>query len=419
MPSVPENESFRRRSFLGSFSAIGFLGLSGQGCTGSKTVGRPLAPNASEEPEFDGEFLLPQDLVYLNCASLGPCPRSVMDAVTEAWNQLESNPVHHAFGPMLQQMEQVRGKAAGFLGCEKDELSFTENATEAMNAIAQGIRFDRGDRILTSDQEHPGGSVCWEYFSRRSGVGIDKFSLGMPPKDEGGILDSIEKSLTPKTRVISVSHVTYPTGVRLPIRRIGELARSRGVMLVVDGAQAVGMSPVNLSELSCDAYAASAHKWLLAPKGTGFLYVNRGAMDRIQPISLFSGPSAYSASSGTRSVPSVIGLGASLDFFLKSGLDKVARHSMGLRAQLLDGLKRVSGIKVASPLAGALASSMLSFSVNDKKTRTIAEALSEKSNIVVKVASSPGFDGLRISPHVYNDSRDMDKLLGSLRELLA
>ena len=408
----------RRRFFLGNLTAAGIVGITNHACHGPTTARTAHAPKQVKDQTKKAEFGLPKDLVYLNCGSLGPCPLSVINATNEAWRTLEVNPVHQAYGPLRLKMEEVRQQTARFLGCEQGELALTQNATEAMNAIAQGIGLQAGQRVLTSDQEHPGGSVCWDYFTQRDGVKVDKFKLGMPPKDEDEILGLIKEGITPETRVISLSHVTYPTGIRMPLRRIAKLSQSKSILFVVDGAQAPGMLPVNLHELDCDAYAASCHKWMLAPKGTGLLFINQRARKEIQPLSLFSGPAAYSASSGTRNIPSIIGLGAAIDYLESKGVEQVERHGMKLRQRLSRGLKKLPKTRVVSPASGSLASPMISFTLNSKEPYPVAQVLKETRNVVVKVASSPGFHGFRISPHLYNDEEDVDLLVDALKEIL-
>jgi|TARA_B100001971_G_scaffold212202_1_gene241685 selenocysteine lyase/cysteine desulfurase len=414
---APKDCAFPRRKFLGNLAAAGIAGISSNACLAPESPPIRATMQLGSE-SIRQQFVLPDNLIYLNCGSLGPCPQTVIEATNDAWTILESNPVNQAYGPLLLKMEKVRQNAADFLGCDLAELAFTRNATEAMSTIAQGIQLKPGQRILTSDQEHPGGSICWEYFAKRTGIHIDKVKLGLPPSNADEILRVIKAAISPQTRVISLSHVTYPTGIRMPLRQIAGLARTREILLIVDGAQAPGMLPVNLHDLDCDAYAASAHKWMMAPKGTGLLYIHHRARKQIQPLLLHSGPAAYTVATGTRDVPAIIGLGTALNFLKIIGAGTIERYAMQLRQRLYRGLQAIDHVRVVSPAPGPLASPMLSFSLRDFQPNAVTEALQKKSNIVIKVASSPGFHGLRISPHLYNTSREIDLLLAQLKEIV-
>ena len=247
--------------------------LAGGAAAGLVPTLQPLAPAATER-----EFLFTQGLTYLNTGTIGPTRRSTMDATQRAWAMLEENPIAH-YGQLAGQpmREDTRTVAAKFLGCDLDELALTGSTTAGMNAIAQGLRLGAGDRVVLTDQEHSGGLHCWQYLARHQGVELDVVAIPQAEHRTTAIVDAIAKSIRERTRVISVSHVFSSTGLRMPIAEIAALARSRGLMCVVDGAQAVGAIRVNVRELGCHAYATSGHKWLLGPKGTGLLYIAKDA----------------------------------------------------------------------------------------------------------------------------------------------
>jgi selenocysteine lyase/cysteine desulfurase len=233
-----------------------------------------LAPAGQD---ISSQYLLPPGMIHLNTASLGATPRVVLDRTLAAWRELESSPVLMAYGnaenTVLSAVERVRKRAAGFLGCEQDELLITRCTTDAMSTVAQGMRWNAGERVLTTDREHDGGSLCWAYIAQRHGVVVDRIAIALDEHESATIVRRFAAVITPATRVISVSHVISSTGLRMPIAEISALARERGILCVVDGAQAVGAIPVNVKALGCHAYATSGHKWLMAPKGTGLLYV--------------------------------------------------------------------------------------------------------------------------------------------------
>ena len=364
-------------------------------------------------------MLLPKDLAYFNSGTLGPSPRSVLEESFDAWCKMEQDPANEGFGTFLGMAEQTRAKAAKLLGCQKDDIVITRNTTEGMNTIAQGLDWRKGDRVLTTDHEHEGGSVCWKYFAKRSGVEIDRVTLPVPPGKPSEILALLEAKLTRRTRVISISHMTFTTGLRMPVPQIAAMAKANGSLLVVDGAQAAGALDVDVKALGCDAYATSGHKWLLGPKGTGILYIRKESADKFQPLLLDQGRSVYTTSAGTANLIGVIGLGLAVDFLAGVGMDKIQKHNMELAAYLYAKLKTLPGVRIVSPAPGELSSPLVSVTLNEKANNAaLATRLRERHRIVVNLLPKEVTNGLRFSCHVYNNEKDCDRLVASLKQEL-
>src|SRR5438477_4072528 len=168
---------------------------------------------------------------------------------------------------------EFRDPLAAFVGCKRDDLALLRNATEANSYIANGIDMKAGDEVLMTDQEHPGGEHPWNLRAKRYGVVVKKVTLPKPVQNAAQVLNQFNDAITPRTRVMFFSHITTATGVVLPAKELCALARSKGILSAVDGAHVIGMMRLNVHELGCDMYSSSQHKWLLAPKGSGFLYV--------------------------------------------------------------------------------------------------------------------------------------------------
>ena len=397
-----------RKTFLASMGAIGVS---------------PLAPRSPREPRglaAPGDYLFAPGLVYLQTGSLGPTPRPVMELTVAAWRDLELDPVRVGYGPDEAAMNGVRAKAAAFLGCKTEEMVLTRSTTDGMNWVAQGISLASGDHILTTDQEHPGGRVCWDYVARRTGAVIDVVVIPAGENDAAAVVDRFTRQITPRTRVFSFSHLLTSTGFRMPVAELSALARARSCIAVVDGAQAAGGIAVDLKALGCDVYATSGHKWLLGPKGTGLLYLSEGLGKTVDPIALQSGREAYSNSSGVTSIPSVIGLGAAIDYHRDPGIAAIETHNMALRKRLYEALKSVPRIRVVSAPPGPLASPMLSYVLPDTiDAVTLHNAFRERHHVVVKVVPKNWFNGHRISTHLFNTEGDVDALVRALRAELA
>jgi selenocysteine lyase/cysteine desulfurase len=421
----PNRTASSRRQFFGDavrFAAAAGLASLGLGNELAQAVEQAASsptslPRSPEEAR--SAMLLPKDLAYFNCGTLGPSPRCVLEESFEAWRKMEQDPADEGFGTFLGLAEQTRAKAAKLLGCQKDEIVITRNTTEGMNTVAQGLDWQKGDRVLTTDHEHEGGSVCWKYFAKRSGVEIDRITLPMPPGKPAEVLALLEAKLTRRTRVISVSHITFTTGLRMPLPQIAAMAKANGSLLVVDGAQAAGALDVDVKALGCDAYSTSGHKWLLGPKGTGILYIRKESADKFQPLLLDQGRSVYTTSAGTANLIGVIGLGLAIDFLAGVGKDKFQKHNMELAAYLYAKLKGLSGVRIVSPATGELSSPLVSVTLGEKADNAaVAARLREKHRIVVKLLPKEVTNGLRFSCHVYNNEEDCDRLVAALKQEL-
>ena len=396
-----------RKTFLASIGAASTL--------------RVAAPGAGPRGLVSAsDYLFAPGLVYLQTGSLGPTPRPVIERTMAAWKQLELDPVMYGYGPQEAGMDAVRAKAAAFLGCKLDELVLTKCTTDGMNWVAQGLDLRTDDRILTTDQEHPGGRVCWDYVARRHGAVIDEVVIPPGENDSQAIIDRFARQITPRTRVLSFSHLLTSTGLRMPVAELSALARRHGCIVVVDGAQAVGGIAVDVKALGCHAYATSGHKWLLGPKGTGLLYLSDELGKTIDPIALQGGRAAYSESSGVSSIPSVLGLGAAIDYHLAAGVAPIEAHNLALRNRLFAALGTVPRLRVVSAPAGPLASPLVSYILPDTVDATMLHnRLRATHKVVVKVVPKTWFNGQRISTHMFNTDRDVDTLVGALRHELS
>ena len=406
---------FSRRELIAGLTGGAVL-VSGESFARSEGV------NSQARLADNAEYLFEPGLNYLNTAALGPTPRTVLDKVLKAWYELELNPVMMAYGQGAVHVatDYAREQVAALIGCAADELLITRSATEAMNSVALGLNLERGDRVLTTDVEHEGGSVGWDYLKRRRGIGIDVVSIVPGDFDTKAIISRFEKAITDRTKVISVSHVISSTGLRMPIAEIAALAKNRGILCVVDGAQAVGGIDVDVKKLGCHAYVATGHKWLMGPKGTGFLYISKDASSLIQPVQRENGVRFVVSSTGIGSLPLVVGLGAAVEAMRKRGMATVEKSIIELRDRAYAGLSKITKIQMVSPPPGPLTTALLAFKLPDSvNSGAFREVLLKKYRIVVKVEPRRVFNGNRISPHIFNTEKDIDAAILAIRTELA
>jgi isopenicillin-N epimerase len=281
------------------------------------------------------QFLVPDDVVYLNNGTVGSSPMPVLKAVIDGFDDLErmdeADPEDYpiwGYGPFLEFREPL----AKFVNAPVSEIALLRNATEANSCVANGLELRAGDEVLMSDQEHPGGEQPWQLRARRYGIVVKKFEIPKPPKTAAEILARIDAAIGPRTRVLFVSHVSTVTGVVLPAKEICTLARERGVLSVLDGAHVPGMMKLDIADLGCDVYTASPHKWLQAPKGTGFLYVREAVMPRIWNTIVTEGWNDPTLKAerfqriGSSNVAMLRGLRAAIAFAESIGMDRIERR---------------------------------------------------------------------------------------------
>jgi selenocysteine lyase/cysteine desulfurase len=363
------------------------------------------------------QFLLRPGLVHLNAATIGATPRPVVSALTDYLWEVESDPQDQVFGTPSRRMEDVRARAADFLGADLDEVALTRNTTEGMNMVAQGLELKPGDQVLTTDHEHPGGSVCWEYLAERRGVEIVRIEMPATVSSTEEAVELVRSHLTPRTRVCSFSHVSTITGLVMPLAAIAELTRPRDIVLVCDGAQAPGMLDVDVHALGVDTYASSSHKWMLAPKGSGLLYVRKEAQERVNPLFLHSGYRAYTASGGTRNVAGLLAHGVAMEFHDVLGRDRVEARCRELRRYVRGALSSVDGVRILTPADETLCGGMLTISLERGDAGEIRSTLAADHDVVLKRGSTR-YNALRFSTHVFNSEADVDRAVAALAEVI-
>lgn len=369
-------------------------------------------------PEAD--LMLPAKLIHLQTGGVGAMPRPVFDATVAAMTAVESDPAGETYGPGIGRLDKVRGKAANLLGCELDDVILTSSATAGMFLLAQGLSFAPGDRVLTTDHEHPAGRMGWDWVARRYGAEVDTLAISPATTDPAAIIGQFKAAIRPDTRVLSFSHILFTTGVQLPAAEICELARERGCLAIVDGAQSAGAMPVDVRAMGCHAYSASGHKWLMGPKGTGLLYLDPAMSEQLDALPMQAGRRANSDSTGISNIAGLHGLGAAIDYVQALGPEAIAAHNMNLRQELYDALAELPGITIPAPRQGPTTSANLSFCLPDGVDHyAIRRNLLMRHKVYLRVVDLAGFLGLRASLHCYNRSEDVAALIAALKVELA
>ena len=367
-----------------------------------------------------GDLLLAPGVVHLQTGGVGAMPRPVLEAMQAAEIEVEADPARETYGPGMSRLEKVRAKAAALINAEAEDIVLTTSATQGMFLLAQGLNFTHGDHVLTTDHEHPGGRLGWEWAARRYHIEVDAIPIAPDETDAQAIVDRFADRILPRTRVISISHVLFTTGVQLPVADLCALAREHSCWAVIDGAQGPGAMPIDVKALGCHAYASSGHKWLLGPKGTGFLYISPEMSGALDALPLAAGRSPGSDSTGIVNIAGLRGLGAAIDYVQRLGPERIAEHNAALRRELHAQLSGFNRIHVPASADGPMTSANLAFCLpDDVDIHALRRKLVMRHKIYIRTVELAGFKGLRASLHAYNGSDDIGRLVEALREELA
>ena len=284
-----------RREFLRRVipaSAMGLAALKSDwlGRVASATAAvadRSAAEVAADEAywrDIQQAFTLDRTIINLNNGYTCPSPRVVHEALKRYLDMSNQAPIHYMWNMLEPNVETVRRNLAAEAGCDAEELAITRNASEALQIAQLGLDLQPGDEVITTNQDYGRMLDTWEQRVRRDRITLTKISFPVPTKNLSELTSRFEKAITPKTRVIHLCHVTNLTGQLFPVREIARMARGRAIQTIVDGAHAFAHFPFKLRDLECDYYGTSLHKWLLAPVGTGFLYVRRENIEKLWPL---------------------------------------------------------------------------------------------------------------------------------------
>jgi isopenicillin-N epimerase len=425
-----------RRRFLGSLAtaaALNSLNVSPSLANAldfnCASAAPPLPPRTLYDQNQDAfwaelrkQFLIPADEVYLNNGTVGSNPHPVLQGIVDSLRETEpmaqSDPEQYPIWG-YEADNGYRDKLAQFVGATRDQIALTRNATESNNYIANGLELKAGDEVLMSDQEHPGGEEPWNLRAKRYGVVVRKFELPKPPKNAAEILNRLNDALTPRTRVIFVSHITTVTGVVLPVKEIAALARGRGIVSAFDGAHVPGMMQLNLNDLGCDLYTASPHKWLQAPKGTGFLFLRDDAiMNKMWNTIATSGWNQPELKAerfqriGSSNLANLAGLSAAIDFARWIGMERIEQRHRQL-ADYIHGemVKRGAG-SWTSPDPG-LRCGIATVMVAPAKMPDLEYWMWQKHRIRIRGAAP---HKIRLSTPYYLQKADIDRFLEKFDE---
>ncbi len=391
----------------------------------SKLDARPAQEVAQDEDfweEIQRAFTVDRTIVNLNNGGVSPSPRVVQEAMARYLSLSNEAPAYSMWQLLEPHIESVRQGLARSFGCDPEELAITRNASEALEIVQLGIQLEPGDEVLTTNQDYGRMLTTWDQRARREGIVVKKISFPVPLTDPQEIVRRFEQAIGPRTKVIHCCHITNLTGQILPVRAIVHMARARGIQVIVDGAHAYAHFPFTRDELDCDYYGTSLHKWLLAPHGTGFLYVRRERIPEIWP--LMAAPPSMDANIrkfeeiGTHPAANHNAIAEALLFHESIGGERKAERLRYLRDRWAKRLESHPRVKLLTPYDPALSCGLATVHLEGLPTGKVATHFWDAHRILVTPIVHEEFEGLRITPNVYTTLDEVDRFAAAVERVL-
>jgi isopenicillin-N epimerase len=382
-----------------------------------------IAEDESYWAEIQRAFDVDRTMINLNNGGISPTPSHVLEAMIRDLRFTNELPVEHMWRVLEPRVESVRRDLAREFGCDPEEIAITRNASEANEIMIFGHDLKRGDEVVVSNQNYPRMLTSWEQRERREGIVLKKISFKVPPPSQKYLFDQFIAAVTPRTKLIELPHITNLTGQILPIREIVDWARPRGIEVLVDGAHAFGHFPFKRDDLGADYYGTSLHKWLLAPVGTGFLYVRKEKIKKLWPLMAAAKAQDEDIRKfeeiGTHPAANHNAISAAMAFHRGIGADRKIARLRYLRDRWAKRLAKESPrVKILTPLDSKYSGAIGLVSIDGLDFGKLSVWLMEKHRIVNTPILHDEFTGLRITPNVYTTLDEIDIFAEKMTEAI-
>ena len=421
-----------RRAFIKSVGAATALGMAcfrNGGVDRVMAAGRAVAGSSPEEVaanedywrEIQQAFTVDRSLINLNNGGVSPSPRVVQDAMRRYLEFSNQAPTITMWQILEPEVESVRRRLANEFGCDPEEMAITRNASEALETCILGLDLKPGDEVLTTNQDYPRMLTTWRQRERRDGIKLNTISFPVPPPSQDDLYERFERAITPRTKVIQVCHITNLTGQIFPIKRICQLGRSRGIEVIVDGAHAFAHFPFKHSDLDCDYYGTSLHKWLLAPHGTGFLYVRKSKIEKLWPLMAADKTQDTNIRKfeeiGTHPAANHNAISEALTFQEGIGMENKAARLRYLKNRWAKRFEAQKGFKILTPFDPRQSCGLANVSIEGTDVGKLGAYLWDHYRIIVTPIVHPEFQGLRITPNIYTTLEDIDTFCDAVESI--
>lgn len=367
-------------------------------------------------------FDVDRSWINLNNGGVSPAPRIVLDAMRRHVEHTNQLPARYLFESYLPQVERVRAGLARMFGCDPEEIAITRNASESMEICLLGIDLKRGDEVLCSSHDYPRMLTTLRQREKREGIVLKTFPLPAPAESHSQLLDLYERNIAPRTRMILIPHIIHHTGQIMPVREVINLARSRGIEVVVDGGHSFAHLPFQHSDVDCDYYGTSLHKWLFAPVGTGMLFVRRNKIASLWPLMAAEKPNSDDIRKfeeiGAHPVAPYLAIAEAVAFTESIGMERKAARLRYLRDRWAQPLRSCDRVHFYTNLEPSHSCGIATFGIEGISGKGLANHLAEKHCILVTPIQHETIDGIRISPSVYTSVQELDVFVDVIEKIL-
>ncbi len=425
-----------RRHFLGSVGVPAAAALAGVGLSWSRPLAvlRDLAPDlrvgTSEQvagnerlwSEVQQAFTVDRSLVNLNSGGVSPSTAQVQDAMKRYLDYSNTAPSYTMWKVLEPQREPVRARLARMFACDTEEIALTRNASESLQICQQGFDLEPGDEILTTTQDYPRMITTFQQRERREGIVLKQFSIPVPAEDPEEIVRLYEKNLTPKTRLLLMSHMINLTGQILPVKQVVQMARRKGLPVIVDGAHSFAHFDFTLEDLDCDYYGTSLHKWLLAPHGTGMLFVRRDKIASLWPLMAAADTMDSDIRKfeeiGTHPAANYLAIGEAITFHQGIGAARKEARLIYLRDYWVQRLLEHDRVRLHTSLRPGFAAGIANVELEGIDSGELVSQLWKQHRIIVVPIKHAEFEGVRVSPNLFTTLEELDRFCDAMEDVL-
>lgn len=369
------------------------------------------------------QFVMPPDLAVMNAANLCPSSRPVLETLSKETRGVDVDPSPSNRARLMPEKEETRKALAAFLRVTPEEIIITRNTSESNNLVSNGLDLKAGDEVIVHEDNHPSNLNAWREKAKRFGFTVVTIEQKNPHPGMDYYVDAYTRAMTPRTKIITFTHLSSTVGDLMPAKELCQVARDRGVLSLLDGAQSFGLLDVDLAAIQPDFYSGSAHKWPCGARECGVLFVNTSAQDKLWPSIYSAYPGAVGFSKtfegfGQRDEATMIALREALAFQTRVGRPAIEQRARTLSTQLVSGLGKLPGVTVWTSPEAARRAAVVSFLPGTLDANKLAAALYANDRIAITTRGGQDRPGLRVSPHFYNSPAEVDRLLAALGKYL-
>jgi len=420
--------SMNRRSFLSVAAAT--AAFSDTALERVQAAARSVSTSAAEAARDEDfwfavrhAFTVDRSIINLNNGGCSPAPRVAQQAMNRYLDMQNMAPVHYMWKQLDPQVESVRLQLATNFGCDPEEIAITRNASESLQICQYGIDLEPGDEVVTTNQDYPRMINTYKQRVRREGIVLRQVKFPVPPPSMDLLYDRLVEAVTDRTRIIHISHITNRTGQIFPVKRVCQFGREHGIEVVVDGAHSYAHFPFQQADLDCDYFGTSLHKWLLAPIGTGMLYVRRNKIESLWP--LMAAPEAQAGNIrkfeqiGTHPAANRLAIAEAMTFHQSIGAERKAARLRYLRERWARRLEQLPGARVLTSYGPEMSCAIGLLSLEDVDPGELTKALwAEGRTLVVPIYLKGEYEGIRITPNVYTTLAEIDTFCETVERLV-